>query len=31
MTYILKARGLGSARQPGSGVFDRTVMISRPP
>jgi hypothetical protein len=31
MTYILKARGLGSARQLGSGVFDRTVMISRPP
>jgi RsiW-degrading membrane proteinase PrsW (M82 family) len=31
MTYILKARGLGSARQLGTGVFDRTVMISRPP
>jgi hypothetical protein len=31
VTYILKARGLGSARQLGSGVFDWTVLISRSP
>jgi len=30
MTYILKARGLESAKQLGTGVFDRTVMIQRP-
>jgi RsiW-degrading membrane proteinase PrsW (M82 family) len=30
MTYILKARGLGSARELGGGVFSRTVMIKAP-
>ena len=30
MTYILKARGLGSARELGGGVFSRTVMIMAP-
>jgi RsiW-degrading membrane proteinase PrsW (M82 family) len=30
MTYILKARGLRSARELGGGVFSRTVMIKAP-
>jgi len=30
MTYILKARGLSSARELGGGVFNRTVMIKAP-
>jgi len=30
MTYILKARGLSSARELGGGVFSRTVMIQAP-
>jgi hypothetical protein len=31
MTYVLKARGLASAREIGGGVFNRTVMIQLPP
>ncbi len=30
MTYILKARGLSSARELGGGVFSRTVMMKSP-
>lgn len=30
MTYVLKARGLASARDIGGGVFNRTVMIQAP-
>ena len=30
MTYILKARGLRSARELGGGVFSRTVMMKAP-
>lgn len=30
MTYVLKARGLASAREIGGGVFNRTVMIQAP-
>jgi RsiW-degrading membrane proteinase PrsW (M82 family) len=30
MTYILKARGLSSARELGGGVFSRTVMMKAP-
>jgi hypothetical protein len=30
MTYVLKARGLASAREIGGGVFNRTVMIQVP-
>jgi hypothetical protein len=30
MTYVLKARGLASAREIGGGVFNRTVMIQLP-
>jgi RsiW-degrading membrane proteinase PrsW (M82 family) len=31
MTYVLKARGLASAREIGGGVFNRTVMVQLPP
>jgi RsiW-degrading membrane proteinase PrsW (M82 family) len=31
MTYVLKARGLASAREIGGGVFNRTVMIQLAP